>query len=176
MRDLGAERPDTELFFITGADALDQILTWKDSEELFGLAHFVGVTRPGHRLDRAGLPPDRVSLMEVPAMAISSTDCRARVVAGDPVWYLRARRGRAVHRQAPPVPRGGGARVSEDTTATADLGDAGTRGERRRALQAERERQAQRQAERERQAQPEAGAATRGAGPAGGPPVCGDPA
>ncbi len=88
LRDLGVERPDTEMFFITGADALDQILTWKDSEELFGLAHFVGVTRPGHRLDRAGLPPDRVSLMEVPAMAISSTDCRARVVAGDPVWYL----------------------------------------------------------------------------------------
>ena len=88
LRDLGAERPDTELFFITGADALAQILSWKDSEELFELAHFVGVTRPGHRLDGAGLPADRVSLMEVPAMAISSTDCRARVVAGEPVWYL----------------------------------------------------------------------------------------
>jgi nicotinate-nucleotide adenylyltransferase len=88
LRDLAAERPDTEMFFITGADALAQILSWKDSEELFGLAHFVGVTRPGHRLDGEGLPPDRVSLMEVPAMAISSTDCRARVVAGEPVWYL----------------------------------------------------------------------------------------
>ena len=88
LRDLAVERPDTEMFFITGADALAQILSWKDSEELFRLAHFVGVTRPGHRLDRAGLPPDRVSLMEVPAMAISSTDCRARVVAGEPVWYL----------------------------------------------------------------------------------------
>ena len=79
---------DTELYFITGADVLTQILGWKDSDELFGLAHFVGVTRPGHRLDGDGLPPDRVSLMEVPAMAISSTDCRARVVAGEPVWYL----------------------------------------------------------------------------------------
>jgi nicotinate-nucleotide adenylyltransferase len=88
LRDLSAERPDTELFFITGADALAQILGWKDSDELFGLAHFVGVTRPGHHLDDAGLPPDRVSLMEVPAMAISSTDCRTRVVAGEPVWYL----------------------------------------------------------------------------------------
>ncbi|HYJ74818.1 MAG TPA: nicotinate-nucleotide adenylyltransferase [Kineosporiaceae bacterium] len=88
LRDLSGERPGTELYFITGADALEQILSWKDSDELFDLAHFVGVTRPGHRLDGSGLPPDRVSLMEVPAMAISSTACRARVVAGLPVWYL----------------------------------------------------------------------------------------
>jgi nicotinate-nucleotide adenylyltransferase len=88
LRDLAKERSGTQFFFITGADALEQILSWKDSEELFELAHFVGVTRPGHRLDGAGLPADRVSLMEVPAMAISSTACRARVIAGQPVWYL----------------------------------------------------------------------------------------
>src|SRR3954451_22675586 len=88
LRDLAKERPGTELFFITGADALEQILGWKDSDELFDLANFVGVTRPGHRLDGVRLPPDRVSLMEVPAMAFSSTACRARVVAGLPVWYL----------------------------------------------------------------------------------------
>jgi nicotinate-nucleotide adenylyltransferase len=80
--------PDTELYFITGADALAQILTWKESDELFALAHFIGVTRPGHHLSGDGLPADRVSLLEVPAMAISSTDCRERVVAGEPVWYL----------------------------------------------------------------------------------------
>jgi len=79
---------DVDLFFITGADALAQILTWKDADELFELAHFVGVTRPGHTLSGAGLPQQRVSLLEVPAMAISSTDCRARVRAGEPVWYL----------------------------------------------------------------------------------------
>ncbi|MGZ4603580.1 MAG: nicotinate-nucleotide adenylyltransferase [Kineosporiaceae bacterium] len=88
LRDLAKERPGTELFFITGADALAQILSWKDSEEMFELAHFVGVTRPGHRLDGDGLRADRVSLVEVPAMAISSTACRARVIAGQPVWYL----------------------------------------------------------------------------------------
>ena len=88
LRDLSAQRPDAQLFFITGADALAQILSWKDSDEIFDLAHFIGVTRPGHTLDDAGLPADRVSLMEVPAMAISSTDCRARVVKGEPVWYL----------------------------------------------------------------------------------------
>src|SRR3954471_19507047 len=78
LRDLATERPGTELYFITGADVLTQILGWKDSDELFGLAHFVSGSRPGHGLDGNGLPPDRVSLMEVPAMAISSTDCRAR--------------------------------------------------------------------------------------------------
>jgi nicotinate-nucleotide adenylyltransferase len=88
LRDLTAERPDAQLYFITGADALAQILSWKDVDELFALAHFVGVTRPGHELDDAGLPAERVSLMEVPAMAISSTDCRVRVGHGQPVWYL----------------------------------------------------------------------------------------
>ncbi len=88
LRDLHVQRPGAELFFITGADALAQILSWKDVGELFDLAHFVGVTRPGHVLDDAGLPADRVSLTEVPAMAISSTDCRGRVGRGEPVWYL----------------------------------------------------------------------------------------
>jgi nicotinate-nucleotide adenylyltransferase len=78
----------TELFFITGADALAQILDWHRSDEIFTLAHFVGVTRPGHQLTDPGFPAGKVSLVEVPALAISSTDCRARVAAGEPVWYL----------------------------------------------------------------------------------------
>ncbi|GAB47994.1 nicotinate-nucleotide adenylyltransferase [Mobilicoccus pelagius] len=88
LRDLSALDPDAELFFITGADALQQILSWKDADELFELAHFVGVTRPGHVLSDEGLPEKGVTLTEVPAMAISSTDCRARVGGGAPVWYL----------------------------------------------------------------------------------------
>lgn len=86
LRDLHARRPGAEFFFITGADALAQIMSWKDVDELVTLAHFVGVTRPGHELTDAGLKD--VSLLEVPAMAISSTDCRARVAEGEPVWYL----------------------------------------------------------------------------------------
>jgi len=78
----------TELFFITGADALAQIVGWHRSDELFQLAHFVGVTRPGHHLADPGFPEGGVSLIEVPALAISSTDCRSRVAAGEPVWYL----------------------------------------------------------------------------------------
>jgi nicotinate-nucleotide adenylyltransferase len=88
LRDLHARHPDADLFFITGADALAQILSWKDADELFELARFVGVTRPGHELSGQGLPQHRVSLLEVPAMAISSTACRARVTADEPVWYL----------------------------------------------------------------------------------------
>ncbi|WP_347354876.1 nicotinate-nucleotide adenylyltransferase [Intrasporangium sp.] len=88
LRDLRLERPDAELYFITGADALAEILSWKDADQLWDLANFIGVTRPGHALSDKGLPEDRVTLQVVPAMAISSTDCRARVVDGMPVWYL----------------------------------------------------------------------------------------
>ena len=83
-----AKGPDADLFFITGADALENILTWHDVDTLFSLAHFIGCTRPGHRLTGAGLPDGKVSLVEIPALAISSSECRHRVAAGEPVWYL----------------------------------------------------------------------------------------
>lgn len=88
LRDLKAQRGDADLFFITGADAIAQILTWKDADELFTMAHFVGVTRPGHALSVDGLPGEHVSVLEIPALAISSTDIRARARVGKPVWYL----------------------------------------------------------------------------------------
>jgi nicotinate-nucleotide adenylyltransferase len=89
LRDLrDASGPGADLYFITGADALENILTWHDVGTLFSLAHFVGCTRPGHRLTGAGLPDGKVSLVEIPALAISSSECRARVAAEEPVWYL----------------------------------------------------------------------------------------
>lgn len=91
LTDIKAHYPDAELFFITGADALAGILSWKDWEKLFDLATFVGVTRPGYILQEDGIPEhfqDRVELVEIPAMAISSTGCRERAKAGKPVWYL----------------------------------------------------------------------------------------
>src|SRR4051794_32822832 len=88
LRDLRRQRPEAELFFITGADALAQIVSWRDNQQMFELAHFVGVTRPGFDLADSHLPQGRVSLVEVPALAISSTDCRDRVARGMPVWYL----------------------------------------------------------------------------------------
>ena len=88
IRDVAEQRPGAELFFITGADALAQILSWKDANEALELAHFVGVTRPGYELSDAHLPMASVTLVDVPAMAISSSDCRARVRIGHPIWYL----------------------------------------------------------------------------------------
>ena len=95
LRDLAAQRADTDLFFITGADALASILSWQNWEELFSLARFVGVSRPGYELDgehiaaaMKELPEDALQLVEVPALAISSSDCRARAESGRPIWYL----------------------------------------------------------------------------------------
>jgi nicotinate-nucleotide adenylyltransferase len=88
LEDLRRQRPGDELFFITGADALSQILSWRHSDRCFALAHFIGVTRPGFDLGAAHLPEGTVSLVEVPALAISSSDCRERVGRGMPVWYL----------------------------------------------------------------------------------------
>lgn len=87
LRDFRAMYPEADLFFITGADAMAQIMSWKNVEELWELAHFVSVTRPGYRSEDFGLT-ENISLMEIPAMAISSTDLRARGRAGKPVWYL----------------------------------------------------------------------------------------
>ncbi|WP_281290286.1 nicotinate-nucleotide adenylyltransferase [Leucobacter komagatae] len=88
LRDLKRLMPDAELFFISGADAVQQIVSWKDVEQLWELAHFIAVSRPGHELSLSGLSHDNVSMLEIPALSISSTDCRERVSRGYPVWYL----------------------------------------------------------------------------------------
>ena len=93
LRRLRAEIGDVELYFITGADAILQILTWKDPQEVLGEARFIAATRPGYDLDRLEkeLPEgfgDRVHVLEIPALAISSTDVRLRVRESRPVRYL----------------------------------------------------------------------------------------
>jgi nicotinate-nucleotide adenylyltransferase len=89
LRELREDHPDAELFFITGADALAQILDWRSADEMFSMAHFVGVTRPGYELALdERFPPDTVSLLEIPALTISSSDCRDRVSRTMPIWYL----------------------------------------------------------------------------------------
>ena len=95
LRDLRALNPDADLYFITGADALASILSWQNWEEMFSIAKFVGVSRPGYELDgkhiaaaMAELPAEALTLVEVPALAISSTDCRKRAEENRPVWYL----------------------------------------------------------------------------------------
>lgn len=95
LRDLRRVYPAAELYFITGADALETILTWQNWEELFELSNFIGVSRPGYALDATHLaehlatkPDHALQMMEIPALAISSTDCRKRAQDGRPVWYL----------------------------------------------------------------------------------------
>ncbi len=92
LRLLAAENPDAELYFITGADAMFEIFDWKDPDEVLLLAHFIAATRPGYDLRRFEARTltrqPGVSAMNIPALAISSTDVRARVREGRPIRYL----------------------------------------------------------------------------------------
>ncbi|MCG9967014.1 nicotinate-nucleotide adenylyltransferase [Pelotomaculum terephthalicicum JT] len=88
--------PGAEIYFITGADAILEIITWKNVERLLSLCYFVAASRPGYRLDelweKVGAfiqcPEKKILGMEVPALAISSTDIRRRVREGKTIKYL----------------------------------------------------------------------------------------
>jgi nicotinate-nucleotide adenylyltransferase len=84
---------EAELFFITGTDAVAEILTWKDPEAVLDQAHFIAANRPSYSLsdEHRELFRDRVSVMEIPALAISSTDIRQRVAEGRTIRYLLPR-------------------------------------------------------------------------------------
>ena len=90
LRSIASERSDADLYFITGADAVLEILSWKEPEKMLAMATFVAVTRPGYDLSK--LDPvrvrDHVTTLEIPALAISSTDIRRRVAEGRPIRYL----------------------------------------------------------------------------------------
>jgi nicotinate-nucleotide adenylyltransferase len=89
LRDIQTTYPDAELFFITGADAITQILAWKDVDELWSAAKFIAVTRPGHAMQLpADAPAGAIEVLEIPALSISSTDVRHRAANSEPVWYL----------------------------------------------------------------------------------------
>lgn len=88
LRELRAANPIADLFFITGSDAIASIGTWKDVDELWKLAQFVVVTRPGHNLELPQAPAGAISVVEIPALEISSTAIRDRVRSGRPLWYL----------------------------------------------------------------------------------------
>jgi len=88
LRTVHEQHPADDLYFITGADAMLQILTWKDPDEILELARFVAVTRPGHDLGDLRERGERIVILEIPALAISSTDIRERVASGRPIRYL----------------------------------------------------------------------------------------
>ena len=86
--------PEVEFYFITGADAIAEVTTWRDAGTIARLAHLVGATRPGYDLAAAdaafresGFDFD-VTYLEVPALAISSSYLRARVGRGQSLRYL----------------------------------------------------------------------------------------
>jgi nicotinate-nucleotide adenylyltransferase len=92
---------DARLFFVTGADAVLDILTWKDPLRVLELCTLIAATRPGFDLSRisavlASLGPEvvgpgpdaRVQVMEVPGLDVSSSMIRERLAAGLPVRYL----------------------------------------------------------------------------------------
>lgn len=96
IRELKEMYPGSEIYFITGADAFSNILSWKNPELLLSSCHFVAATRPGY--SRAKAAPqiealmdrhaDTLHYLEVPALSISSSEIRARVREGRPIKYL----------------------------------------------------------------------------------------
>jgi nicotinate-nucleotide adenylyltransferase len=96
LRILRRAWPDYELYFITGTDALIEIFSWREAEEILKMIQFIGAARPGFDardfLRKVQLEnpktKDRIHYLEVPALAISSTDIRSRVRRGEPVRYL----------------------------------------------------------------------------------------
>jgi nicotinate-nucleotide adenylyltransferase len=93
LEELRAEAEElVDLFFVTGADAMLEIFHWKDPDEVLSRAHFIAATRPGYDLTRfeaeAPSAHANVSVMHIPALAISSTDIRRRVAEGEPIRYL----------------------------------------------------------------------------------------
>ncbi|NLK07213.1 MAG: nicotinate-nucleotide adenylyltransferase [Firmicutes bacterium] len=96
LRDLRRLLPECELYFITGADAILEILSWKAADEVLSLAEFIAVTRPGYGLDQlaVALGPlyesfkERIHILTMPPMGISSTDIRERLAKDRSIRYL----------------------------------------------------------------------------------------
>ena len=96
VREISGLCRDADIYFITGADAVLEILSWKNVLELLSMCFIIAATRPGYKLVslKEGLPGlsddelKKIIIMEVPALAISSTDIRQRILAGKPIKYL----------------------------------------------------------------------------------------
>jgi len=85
----------SEIFFITGADAIVEICSWKDADRLLRLCRFVAVTRPGYSTgslqeirERFGEAGSRIHPYQITDLAISSSEIRERVRLGKPIRYL----------------------------------------------------------------------------------------
>lgn len=80
---------DVELFFIIGADSLENLHTWHRVEELCKAVKFIALNRPGHSRSEVDTSFGvEVEFIDMPSVDISSTECRQRVREGQPVRYL----------------------------------------------------------------------------------------
>ncbi len=85
--------PDAELYYITGVDAVADILTWRDHEKVIRQATFIASTRPGYdsKVLASRLPAhylERILHISTIGVDISSTEIRSRLATGLPVRYL----------------------------------------------------------------------------------------
>ena len=84
--------PGAKIYFITGADAILEIFTWKSTEILLKEVEFIAASRPGYCLSQLGKEiydeyRDSINLLEIPGLAISSTNIRTRVKNERPIKY-----------------------------------------------------------------------------------------
>jgi nicotinate-nucleotide adenylyltransferase len=101
MRHFKEQAPDTELYFITGADSILDLESWRDAEMIYEYGHLIGATRPGYTVDKAPGVAKRAIWMEIPALGISASEIRQRLEEDLPVTnlmptgvleYIRSRR------------------------------------------------------------------------------------
>jgi len=76
---------DTKLFFITGADSLGELFSWKGLDEIFKLSQFIVANRPGY--DIANLPKE-VEAVTITPLEISSSQIRRKIKEGKSIRYL----------------------------------------------------------------------------------------
>lgn len=106
----------TEVFFVVGADSLEDMPRWKDPAHLLELCHVLAMSRPGHQPDLEQLAQvlptvrERVQVLSMPLIGISGTDIRRRVREGRPIRYLvpeEVRQYIVAHGLYHPSPSGG---------------------------------------------------------------------
>jgi nicotinate-nucleotide adenylyltransferase len=88
MRHYKQDKPEAELFFITGADSIEELETWREPERIFDYGTLIAATRPGYTVEKAPPVAEKVVWMEIPPIGISATDIRQRLRDGLPVEHL----------------------------------------------------------------------------------------
>ncbi len=87
LRDYSRRFPQAELFYLIGADNVALLPKWREATELARLAQFAAIPRPGQT--EAPFPaPFRGRTLAGFPFAVSSSDIRQRVKAGQPVQHL----------------------------------------------------------------------------------------